>query len=73
MWDYIAEAHRLDLHRQAEGRRLARLARTERLFNLTETLQTVRGLVVNRLEANATKEAHPIAATQEMQPCVDAG
>ena len=70
MWDYIIEAHRLDLHRQAETRRLARLARTERLPNLSDSLQSLRGLIVIRIESN---EARPATGCQEMKPCVDAG
>ena len=73
MWDYTVEAHRLDLHQQAEARRLARLARAERPSHLSDSLQALRHLVAARLESGATKEAHPIANTQEMQPCVDAG
>jgi hypothetical protein len=61
------------LHRQAEARRLARLARAERPSYLSDSLQTLRHLVAARIESSATTEAHPLTATQEMQPCVDAG
>lgn len=72
MWDYIAEAHRLDLHLEAEARRLARLARIERPSSFSGPLQALRRLVATRLGSRTTQAPHPIANTQEMEPCVDA-
>lgn len=73
MFDYIAEAHRLDLFQQAEERRLARLARNEVPAQIAATSLALRQRVNGWLQSRTHQSSEPMLSTQEMQPCADAG
>ena len=73
MWDYMVEAHRLDLHQQAEARRLARLARNGDPARFVISPFALRQRVKVWLQSRNHQSPKPLLSTQEMQPCVDAG
>ena len=72
MLNYIAEAHRLDLLRQAEEARLVRLARNEYPAQFVGSPSALRQRVTVWMQSRTHQSPKPLT-TQEMQPCVDAG
>jgi hypothetical protein len=73
MWDYIAEAHRLDLHHEAEAHRLVKLARIEHPSTLGGPLQALRRQIAIWREARTKPAPQSMVSTQEIHPCADAG
>jgi hypothetical protein len=70
MWDYLAQAHRFDLRREADARRLARLA-SDRPAPFARLL-ALRSRIVAGIQPRTVPASRPIRSTQELQPCVDA-
>ena len=72
MWDYIAQTRQSEFRRDADARRLVRLARARRHLTPSETFQSMHTRISNWFQPRQQATTGPLISAQEMQPCVDA-